>query len=101
MHRRTLCCPLQMVQYLSQTHRSSGKSHCAQTVGPCIGASGKTVPEQLRCGKLKVTTIHRVVYLLFACNADSHPKDSVSGSTPSSFRCLKLQGLRFGCCTQT
>jgi hypothetical protein len=63
MQRRTLCCPLQMVQYFSQTQRSSGKSHCAQTVGACIGASEKTVPEPMRCGKAKVKRIRRVVYL--------------------------------------
>jgi hypothetical protein len=45
MQRRTLCCPLQMVQYFSQVQRSSGKSHCAQWVGPCMGASPKTLPE--------------------------------------------------------
>jgi hypothetical protein len=66
-----------MVQYFSQTQRSSGKSHWAQTVGPCIRASGKTVPEQLRCGKLKVATIYRVVYLLFERIADSHLTDSM------------------------
>jgi|HubBroStandDraft_3_1064219.scaffolds.fasta_scaffold123684_4 hypothetical protein len=101
MHRRTLCCPLQMVQYLSQTHRSSGKSHCAQTVGPCIGASEKTVPEQSRCGKLKVTTIHRVVYLLLVRIANSHLTDSASGATDFLIDAYSFRALGFGCCTQT
>src|SRR5260370_11124082 len=35
-----------MVQYLSHVQRSSGKSHCAQWVGPCIRAAPKTLPEQ-------------------------------------------------------
>src|SRR5215472_3641982 len=43
-----LCCPLQMVQYLSQAQRSSGISHCTQTVGPSISALKKTVPERSR-----------------------------------------------------
>jgi hypothetical protein len=64
MQRRTLCCPLQMVQYLSQVQRSSGKSHCMQTVGACIGPSVKTVPEPWSRGKAKVGRIRRVVYLL-------------------------------------
>src|SRR6267143_169640 len=54
MQRRTLCCPLQMVQYLSQVQRSSGRLHCMQTVGACIRPSGKTVPEPWRRGKAKV-----------------------------------------------
>jgi hypothetical protein len=33
------------VQYFSQAQRSSGKSHCAQRVGPCIGPLQKTLPE--------------------------------------------------------
>jgi hypothetical protein len=51
MQRRTLCWPLQMVQYFSQVQRSSGKSHCAQLIGPCIRASLKTVPEHGRLGQ--------------------------------------------------
>src|SRR6266850_3634317 len=66
MHRRTLCCPLQMVQYLSQVQRSSGKSHCMQTVGACIRPSVKTVPEPWSRGKAKVGRIRRVVYLFAA-----------------------------------
>ncbi len=54
MQRRTLCCPLQMVQYLSQVQRSSGKSHCMHTVGPCMRTSLKTLPEPWRSGKAKV-----------------------------------------------
>jgi hypothetical protein len=64
MHRRTLCCPLQIVQYLSHVQRSSGKSHCAQTVGPCMSASLKTVPEQVWPRKARVAPAHRFVYLL-------------------------------------
>src|SRR6267143_4498374 len=64
MQRRTLFCPLQMVQYLSQVQRSSGKSHCMQTVGACIRPSGKTVPEPWSRGKAKVERVRRVVYLL-------------------------------------
>src|ERR1700704_1843723 len=64
MQRRTLCCPLQMVQYLSQVQRSSGRLHCVQTVGACIRPSGKTVPEPWSRGKAKVARIRRVVYLL-------------------------------------
>src|SRR6267378_8602573 len=64
MQRRTLCCPLQMVQYLSQVQRSSGRSHCMQTVGACIRPSGKTVPEPWSRGKAKVGRIRRIVYLL-------------------------------------
>ena len=62
MHRRTLCCPLQMVQYLSQVQRSSGRSHCMQTVGACIRPSGKTVPEPWSRGKAKVRGIRQLVY---------------------------------------
>jgi hypothetical protein len=46
MQSRTFSIPLQMVQYFSQVQRSSGKSHCAQSVGPSMSASWKTVPEQ-------------------------------------------------------
>src|SRR6267142_6724247 len=66
MQRRTRCCPLQMVQYLSQVQRSSGKSHCMQTVGACIRPSVKTVPEPWSRGKAKVGRIRRVVYLFAA-----------------------------------
>ena len=48
MHRRTFSIPLQMVQYFSQVQRSSGKSHCAQSVGPSMSASFETLPEQER-----------------------------------------------------
>src|SRR5207249_9400972 len=37
-----------MVQYFSQLQRSSGMSHCTQTVGPSISALKKTVPERSR-----------------------------------------------------
>jgi len=45
MQRRTFSSPLQMVQYLSHVQRSSGKSHCMQTVGASTKASFKTLPE--------------------------------------------------------
>ena len=58
MQRRTLCCPLQMVQYFSQVQRSSGKSHCAQWVGPCIGGlSEKLYLSMGGCGKAKVAAV--------------------------------------------
>jgi hypothetical protein len=64
MQRRTLCCPLQMVQYFSQVQRSSGKSHCAQWVGPCMGASPKTVPEHGTPGQGEGESSAQVTQLL-------------------------------------
>jgi hypothetical protein len=57
MHRRTLCCPLQMVQYFSQVQRSSGKSHCAQFVGPSMGPLPKMYLSMGGWGKANVTVL--------------------------------------------
>jgi hypothetical protein len=47
-----------MVQYLSQLQRSSGKSHCAQLVGACMGASQEKLYLSMGgCGKTKVREV--------------------------------------------
>jgi len=60
-----LCYPLQMVQYRSQVQRSSGMSHCTQTVGPSMGALKKTVPEPCSSGKMNMAGGGQIFCMLF------------------------------------
>jgi len=58
---RTLCWPLQMVQYFSQEQYSSALSHITQTTGPGMGASKKTVPEH---GEARKASLRAVLSIL-------------------------------------
>ena len=59
---RTFNCPLQIGQYLSQSHRSSLFSHCEQTIcrSAAIVALAKTVPERFTLSKLAVAYISQI-----------------------------------------
>jgi hypothetical protein len=51
-----------MVQYFSQEQRSSGMSHCTQTVGPSIDAPRKLYLSKAARGKANMAGGSRVVH---------------------------------------